>query len=61
MKWIFIDNTVGLKNNNGENIEQLAQDAYQTVFEVKYKTVGKCDFRGDWKSILLSRVCMIQR
>ena len=61
MKWIFIDNTVGLKNNNGENIEQLAQDAYQTVFEVKYKTVGKCDFRGDWKSILLSRVCMIQK
>lgn len=61
MKWIFIDNTVGLKNNNGENIEQLAQDAYQTVFEVKYKTVGKCDFRGDWKSILLSKVCMIQR
>lgn len=61
IKWIFLDNKAILENNNEGNIKELVEEAYQTVFEVKYKTVGKCDFRGDWKSILLSRVCMIQR
>lgn len=61
IKWIFLDNKAILDNNNEGNIKELVEEAYQTVFEVKYKTVGKCDFRGDWKSILLSRVCMIQR
>lgn len=60
IKLILLDNKSDLENNNGDNIEELVQDAYQAVFEVK-KNVGKCDFRGDWKSILLSRVCMIQR
>lgn len=61
IKWIFLDNKAILENNNEGNIKELVEEAYQNVFEVKYKTVGKCDFRGDWKSILLSRVCMIQR
>lgn len=61
IKWIFLDNKAILENNNEGNIKELVEEAYQTVFEFKYKTVGKCDFRGDWKSILLSRVCMIQR
>lgn len=61
IKRIFLDNKAILENNNEGNIKELVEEAYQTVFEVKYKTVGKCDFRGDWKSILLSRVCMIQR
>ena len=61
IKMIFLDNKANLENNNEGNIKELVEEAYQTVFEVKYKTVGKCDFRGDWKSILLSRVCMIQR
>ena len=61
IKWIFLDNKAILENNNEGNIKELVEEAYQTVFEVKYKTVGKCDFRGDWKSILLSRICMIQR
>lgn len=57
----FLDNKAILENNNEGNIKELVEEAYQTVFEVKYKTVGKCDFRGDWKSILLSKVCMIQK
>lgn len=57
----FLESSASLENNNEDNIEKLAQDAYLCVFENGYKTVGKCDFRGDWKSILLSRVCMIQR
>lgn len=61
IKWIFLDNKAILENNNEGNIKELVEEAYQTVFEVKYKTVGKCDFRGDWKSILLSKVCMIQK
>lgn len=61
IKMIFLDNKANLENNNEGNIKELVEEAYQTVFEVKYKTVGKCDFRRDWKSILLSKVCMIQR
>ena len=61
IKLILLDNKSDLENNNGDNIEELVQDAYQAVFEVKYKNVGKCDFSGDWKSILLSKVCMIQK
>ena len=61
IKWIFLDNKAILENNDEGNIKELVEEAYQTVFEVKYKTVGKCDFRGDWKSILLSKVCMIQK
>lgn len=58
---IFLGSSVSLENNNEDNIEKLVKDAYQAVFEVKYKNVGKCDFSGDWKSILLSKVCMIQK
>lgn len=61
IKLILLDNNADLENNNGDKIEELVQDAYQAVFEVKYKNVGKCDFSGDWKSILLSKVCMIQK
>ena len=61
IKMIFLDNKANLENNNEGNIKELVEEAYQTIFEVKYKTVGKCDFRRDWKSILLSKVCMIQR
>lgn len=58
---IFLGSSVSLENNNEDNIEKLVKDAYQCVFENGYKTVGKCYFSEDWKSILLSKVCMIQK
>lgn len=57
----FLESSASLENNNEDNIEKLVKDAYLCVFENGYKTVGKCDFSGDWKSILLSKVCMIQK
>lgn len=58
---IFLESNVSLENNNEDNIEKLVKDAYLCVFENGYKTVGKCYFSEDWKSILLSKVCMIQK